>query len=165
MRLAILGNAAGGKSTLARRIATTRDLPLVELDMLLWRPGWQLAPAADYAAAHDAAIAGDAWVIEGLGRQDSIPARLARATAILLIDLPCDEHEYLARQRHAAWLAGRLEHPPAGLAPPPLDALLDSIRRVDRDWMPGIRAAVRDAGRRGATVTQIAALAGLDAIG
>jgi hypothetical protein len=47
-RVVIIGNAAGGKSTLARTLAARRDLPLVEMDRLLWRKGWQLAPADVY---------------------------------------------------------------------------------------------------------------------
>ncbi|MEA2913074.1 MAG: hypothetical protein QOJ15_5155 [Bradyrhizobium sp.] len=50
-RIVVIGNAAGGKSTLARRLAHGRDLPLVEVDRLLWQPGWQLTPEPDYARA------------------------------------------------------------------------------------------------------------------
>src|ERR1044072_2709570 len=87
-RIVVIGNAAGGKSTLARRLARRHGLPHVEVDTLLWRPGWKLAPEADYARAHAGAIARERWVIDGLGRQDSIGERLARSPDIILIDLP-----------------------------------------------------------------------------
>src|SRR3982750_2556107 len=43
-RIAIIGNAAGGKSTLARKMSTARGLPCIEVDTLLWQEGWKLAP-------------------------------------------------------------------------------------------------------------------------
>jgi adenylate kinase family enzyme len=54
-RIVVIGNAAGGKSTLARHLARRRELPLVEVDRLLWQQGWQLTPAADYARQHGTA--------------------------------------------------------------------------------------------------------------
>jgi adenylate kinase family enzyme len=44
-RLVIIGNAAGGKSTLARAVAGHRGLKLIEIDRLLWQPGWEPTPA------------------------------------------------------------------------------------------------------------------------
>jgi hypothetical protein len=60
----------------------------------------------------DEAIAGDEWVIEGLGRKDSIPARLKRATEIILVDLPLWIHFWLAAERQMAWAKGPIDHPP-----------------------------------------------------
>jgi adenylate kinase family enzyme len=42
VRTVVIGNAAGGKSTLARQLARRRALALIEVDRLLWQPGWQL---------------------------------------------------------------------------------------------------------------------------
>ena len=52
----MIGNAAGGKSTLARHLARRRELPVIEVDRLLWLPGWLLAPQADYARSSSTAI-------------------------------------------------------------------------------------------------------------
>ena len=41
--------------------------------------------------------------IEGLGSQGSIPARISRATEIVLIDLPLRLHFALAAERQARW--------------------------------------------------------------
>jgi adenylate kinase family enzyme len=82
-RIAVIGIAAGGKSTLACHLARRRELPLFEVDRRLWQQGWQLAPAADYARRHAAIVAQARWVIDGLGRQDSIVERLARPTEII----------------------------------------------------------------------------------
>src|SRR3954451_5954082 len=84
-RIVVIGNAAGGKSTLARHLARRRELPVTEVDRLLWLPGWQLAPEADYARRHAEIVAQDRWGIDGLGRKDSIAGRLARSTEIVLL--------------------------------------------------------------------------------
>jgi adenylate kinase family enzyme len=161
-RVVIIGNAAGGKSTLARHVAACRDLPLVEVDRLLWQEGWRLAPAEVYARRHAEAIAAERWVIEGLGSQGSIPQRVVRATEIVLIDLPLWMHFALAAERQANWK--QLEAPPAGLADlPPTRALFKTMSEVDRDWLPGIRDLCRAAEADGKGVSHLRSLEAIDA--
>jgi len=136
-RIVVIGNAAGGKSTLARHLAHRRELPLIEVDRLLWQHGWQLTAAADYARGHAEIIAGDRWVIEGLGRQDSIAERLARSTEIILIDMRLWMHFWLAAERQVAWARGRLDSPPAGTAEMP------PTRELFRQWRRSIKPGCR----------------------
>lgn len=141
-RIAIVGNAAGGKSTLADKLATARGLPRIEVDKLLWLEGWKLAPADVYDARHSAAIAGDRWVIEGLGSQVSIPARISRATEIVLIDLPVWVHFALAAERQARWHQEDMR--PAGMdEKPPTMTLFKTMWEVDQNWLPAIRELCR----------------------
>lgn len=116
-RVVVIGNAAGGKSTLARQMSIARSLPLVEIDKLLWKEGWHLAPPEEYDAKHAAAIAQDKWIIDGLGSQTSIPARIARATEVVLFDLPLWVHFALSAERQAGW--SNQDAPPAGMATKP----------------------------------------------
>lgn len=142
-RIAIVGNAGGGKSVLARRLAQDLQLPLLELDRILWREDWRPAPEAIYKEAHSQMIATGAWIIDGLGRRDSISERLRRTTVIILIDMPIWMHFWLAAERQTAWKDGILEDPPAGaMAPPSTEALFRTIFEVDRDWMPEIRVLI-----------------------
>ena len=67
-RIVIIGNAGGGKSTLARKLAMARGLQHVEIDRLLWQKGWKLTPTDVYVRQHDDIIASDHWVIDGLGQ-------------------------------------------------------------------------------------------------
>jgi adenylate kinase family enzyme len=156
MRIVVIGNSGGGKSVLGRRVAADLQLPCIEVDTILWQPGWQLTPPDVYDREHARLIARDAWVIEGLGTRASIPGRLQRATHIVLVDMDLWVHFWLAAERHADWVAGRLEHPPAGnKQPAPLKALFQTIAEVDRDWMPGIRGLVDEANARGKPVVRI----------
>ena len=142
-RIAVIGNSSGGKSTLSRRLAARRGLPWIEIDRFLWRAGWEPAPRADYEAEHARVIAQDRWVMDGLGRLESLPLRLARGTLIVLINLPLQVHLKLAAERQLAWAAGTLEIPPAGAAKAPSnEAVLRNIREIERDWMVEIREQV-----------------------
>ena len=157
MRVVIIGNSGGGKSVLARRLAEALQLPCIEIDSMLWLPGWKLAPAADYDHEHARLVAQDRWIIEGLGTRGSVPQRLHRATHIVLIDMPLWMHFWLAAERHIDWMSGRLEYPPAGnKQPAPLKGLFRTIAEVDRDWMPEIRRLVHEEEGRGKQVFRLA---------
>lgn len=83
-----MGPSNSGKSTLADAIGRARGLPVVHLDQLHHLPAtdWVPRPAADFAALHDAAIAGERWVIDG-NYSRLMPVRLARATGVIVLDL------------------------------------------------------------------------------
>jgi adenylate kinase family enzyme len=162
-RIVVIGNAAGGKSTLARQLARRRELPLIEVDRLLWQPGWQLMPSADYARQHAEIVARQDWVIDGLGRQDSIAERLARSTEIVLIDMPLWMHFALAAERQIAWAHGRLSDPPAGAAEmPPTVELFRTMSEVDQNWMPDIRSMCAEAELEGKAVTRLGSVEQID---
>jgi adenylate kinase family enzyme len=163
LRAVVIGNGGGGKSTLARRLASVWKYPYVEIDALMWQPGWQLTPVELYNAEHARLIAGESWIIDGLGRRESIAARLARATDIVLVDMLLWMHFWLAAERQIRWSSGGLDHPPAGLAQmPPTEALFRTIWEVDRDWMPEIRRLVALVEQRGKRVVRLSSVAELN---
>jgi adenylate kinase family enzyme len=163
-RIVVIGNAAGGKSTLARHLARRRELPLIEVDRLLWQPGWQLTPESEYSREHAEIIARDRWVIDGLGRQNSIAERLARSTEIVLIDMPLWIHFVLAAERQIAWGRGRLNDPPAGAAEmPPTRELFRTMWEVEQGWMPDIRSMCAEAELEGKAVTRLGSVEEIDA--
>jgi hypothetical protein len=133
-RLVVIGNSGGGKSTLARRLAVQSACPCVEIDSLLWQPGWRLAPVETYEAEHERLIAQERWIIDGLGRQESIPRRADRHAAL---------DAFLAVERQLQWAADGLTHPPAGIAKMPrTEVLFRTIWEVEQTWMPEIRSPV-----------------------
>ncbi|HBF32398.1 adenylate kinase [Rhizobium sp.] len=163
-RIVILGNAGGGKSTLARKLSAKRGLQHIEIDRFLWEEGWVLTPSDVYAVKHERAISEDAWVLDGLGSMDSIPARVARATEIILIDMPLWMHFWLAADRQMEWMSGTLEHAPGGMcAMPPTRELFRTIRDVDQGWMPTIREICADAKARGKSFVQLCSVDDLNA--
>ncbi|MBB3285391.1 MULTISPECIES: adenylate kinase [unclassified Rhizobium] len=156
LRVAILGNAGGGKSTLARRLGEKHAIPHFEIDTFLWREGWVPAPLEIYTAKHERIIAGESWVIDGLGHRNSIQARIDRATEIILVDMPLWMHFWLAAERQIAWQSGKLEHAPGGLsAMPPTRDLFRTIWEIEQDWMPDIRRLCTEAFDAGKRLTLI----------
>jgi adenylate kinase family enzyme len=162
-RVAVIGNGGGGKSTLARRLASQIACPCIEIDAVLWQPGWRLTPVEVYEAEHARLIAEERWIIDGLGRQESIPHRLSRATDIVLVDMPLWMHFWLAAERQIQWTTGQLEHPPAGIAKMPrTQALFRTIWEVDKTWMPEIRRLVAMEEECGKRVSRLAAVSELE---
>ena len=163
-RIVVIGNAGGGKSTLARKLAERRGLRHVEIDRLLWQDDWVLTPEDVYARQHREIIDRDDWVIDGLGRQNSIADRISRSTEIILIDMPLWMHFWLAAERQIAWSSGTLEHAPAGIARmPPTKGLFHTIWEVDQTGMPGIRALCSEAEAQGKLVTRLSSVDELNA--
>jgi hypothetical protein len=163
-RVAVIGNSGGGKSGLARRLARRFALPYFELDALLWRPGWVLAPLAEYERSHNEIVAQDRWIADGLGARESIRPRLARATDIVLIDLPLWVHYWLAAERQIAWATGAITDPPGGIREmPPTEGLFRNICEIDQNWMPDIRQLAAAEADRGKALIHIHSLAELGA--
>lgn len=99
-RVAVFGNAGGGKSTLARKLATLTELPLYPVDMLQFRAGGEAVAHEEYLRAHKELLQRDAWIIDGYGCRESAWERFSIADTLVYIDLPL--------YRHFAWVTKRL---------------------------------------------------------
>ena len=64
-RIAIVGTSGSGKTTLARQLSDRLGLAHVELDALHWGADWAPTPAGIFRQRADAALGGDAWVVDG----------------------------------------------------------------------------------------------------
>ncbi|MGF1461336.1 MAG: hypothetical protein ACFBSG_20200 [Leptolyngbyaceae cyanobacterium] len=71
-RVAVFGNAGGGKSTLSQRLADLTGLPWVPLDAMKYQPGGGEVSQAEFKAAHDALLQQDQWVVDGFGSIDTV---------------------------------------------------------------------------------------------
>ena len=91
-KVAVFGNAGGGKSTLARRLAQLTQLPLYPLDTIQYRPGGGEVPHAGYVTAHTELLSRDAWIIDGFGCAASAWERFSAADTLIYIDLPLLTH-------------------------------------------------------------------------
>jgi adenylate kinase family enzyme len=162
-RVVVIGNAGGGKSTLARKLAAKRDLPCIEIDALLWQPGWQLTEESVYQAEHARLIARDRWLMDGFGWLNSMANRLERATEIIFVDMPLWMHFWLLAERQIAWAKGELTHPPAGIRDyVTTEDMFRTFWEVERDEMPAVRCLVDAEERRGKKVIRIASVDGLN---
>ena len=99
-RVAVFGNAGGGKSTLARELAAITGLPLAVVDELQYRAGGVKVPHEEYLQAHVTLLANDEWIIDGFGGIRLLWERLEAADTLIHVDLPLAVH--------ALWVTKRL---------------------------------------------------------
>ena len=136
-RVAIIGNAGGGKSTLARLLSQACGLPLHPVDHLQWRPGWQPVPDDAFAEAHRAIIAGERWIVDGFGPLEAIRERFDRADTIVFVDLPLWRHYFWALKRQALCLIRpRPDGPPGCPMLPVTGRLLRMMWWIHREVRP-----------------------------
>jgi hypothetical protein len=64
-RILILGRTGSGKTTLARKLADSIDVPHIELDALYFGPTFTTVPLAVLRERTLAALSGDRWVTDG----------------------------------------------------------------------------------------------------
>ncbi|BCM17008.1 GTPase [Mesorhizobium sp. J8] len=111
-RICILGPSNSGKSTLANAIARKRALEPVHLDVLFHLPNtdWEPRSQSEFIALHDAAIAGERWVMDG-NYSVCMPQRFARATGLILLDIstPASLLRYFRRTLFETGRLGALE--------------------------------------------------------
>jgi adenylate kinase family enzyme len=145
-KVAVFGNAGGGKSTLARRLSEITGLPLYPLDLIQFRAGGGKVPHQEYLKAHAELLARDEWIIDGFGCAPSSRARFSVADTLVFIDLPLLTHYWWVTKRFARGLFVNPEGWPANS--PIWSSTLDSYRVVwlyRRHLTPGYRKLVADA--------------------
>lgn len=109
-RVAVFGNAGGGKSTFSQRLADLMELPWVPLDSIKYKPGGGEVPHDEFKAAHDNLLQQEQWIIDGFGSLDTIWERLEVADTLLYLDMPVLRHYWWVTKRflQSVWV------PPAG---------------------------------------------------
>lgn len=86
-RLLVLGCSGAGKSTLAEELSQITGLPLVCLDRLYWKPGWEHLSREEFRAVLDEALAGERWIMDG-DFNHTLAHRLDYCDAVVLLDYP-----------------------------------------------------------------------------
>lgn len=101
-RIAIVGCAGAGKSTLARELARITGLPHHTLDQLFFKPGWVPADEAAAEAEVRAIAGGPRWIIEG-NYSATYPERFATADLVVWLDLATTTCLYRVIRRFFAY--------------------------------------------------------------
>jgi adenylate kinase family enzyme len=153
-RVAVFGNAGGGKSTLARRLAEITGLPLHVLDIIQfpdgrYRPAEEnggKVPPDEYLKIHADILSRDQWIIDGYRSVASAWERFAAADTLVYVDLPVLAHYWGVTKRFSAGLFKNPEGWPE--SSPVWKSTLDSYRVVGlchRHLTPKYRQLVADA--------------------
>jgi adenylate kinase family enzyme len=109
-KVAVFGNAGGGKSTLSRRLSQITGLPLHVLDKIQYQSGGVQVPHEDYKRAHQQILTSDRWIIDGFGCMETLWLRLDEADTLVFVDLPLYVHGWWVTKR---FITGYFK-PPAG---------------------------------------------------
>lgn len=113
-KIAIIGNACGGKTILSRRLSEYYNLPIVHVDQLQYVEGLKLRPFKETIQLLQQEQNKMSWVIDGFGPLDILEERLKLADAVVMIDLPLWRHYFWAIKRTLKniFFAQRIELPP-----------------------------------------------------
>lgn len=88
MKIAIIGNAGSGKSTLGLQLHKKLGLPLYHLDQYFWKPGWVEPERAEWQQIHNEVCDTPGnWIIEGASTRFFV-YRAQKADVIIFIDMP-----------------------------------------------------------------------------
>ena len=91
-KVAVFGNAGGGKSTLGRRLAELTGLPLYVVDMMQFGRGGAKVPDDEFLQMHADLLRRDEWIIDGFGNMATAWERFAAADTLIYVDLPLFIH-------------------------------------------------------------------------
>ena len=66
MKIVIIGYSGSGKSTLAKILGKHYNIPVLHLDSVNFKPGWEMRPKEEFnQIVHDFMNVNSSWVIEG----------------------------------------------------------------------------------------------------
>ncbi len=93
-KIAVFGNAGGGKSTFSKRLSEITGLPLHVLDKIKEQLGDE-----DYKRVHQQILVTERWIIDGFGCMETVWLRLEEADTLVFIDLPLYVHFWWVTKR------------------------------------------------------------------
>ncbi|MFB2772204.1 adenylate kinase [Pelatocladus sp. BLCC-F211] len=98
-KVAVFGNAGGGKSTLSKRLSEITGLPLHILDKIQYQSGGIEVPQENYKHIHEQILLTDRWIIDGFGSMETLWLRLSEADTLVFVDLPLYVHFWWVTKR------------------------------------------------------------------
>jgi adenylate kinase family enzyme len=140
-RVAIIGCGGSGKTTLARRLATTIGTTITHLDAIYYDDEWNTLPRETFAAVQQELVSADTWVIEG-NYAATLPIRLQRATHVIFLDLPAITCLWGIAQRRWRYRGG--QHDASGVYDRITWGFLTYIWSYRRAMAPRVRALLAE---------------------
>lgn len=84
-RVLIIGCSGSGKSTLARAMGEKLSLPVIHLDQLWWKPGWENFTREEFDEKLNAVLTESRWIMDG-NFQRTLPKRLEKCDTVIYLD-------------------------------------------------------------------------------
>ena len=86
-RVMVVGGPGSGKSTCARQLGDLTGLPVVHMDLIHWKSGWQERSKAEKDRMTHQVHLREHWIFEG-GHSRTYGERVARADTFVWLDVP-----------------------------------------------------------------------------
>lgn len=83
----VIGSSGSGKSTLAKQLGEITKLPIVHIDKIYWKPGWDLRPAEETMEMVRAEANKNQWIFDG-NNTGTFKYRISRADTLIFLDFP-----------------------------------------------------------------------------
>jgi adenylate kinase family enzyme len=142
LKVVVIGNIAGGKTRMSRRLAELHNLPLIHIDSIQFLPGMAIRPLAETRDALNTVTAQEKWLIDGFGPLDILEKRFALADRIVFIDLPLWRHQWWTIKRQISNLWSRRSELPEGCDERDWEhtkKIFKTLRQVDSKMLPELR--------------------------
>ena len=118
-RVAIIGNACGGKTTLAIKLSRALRINVYLVDKIQWKPNCHRTPLAELKKKRNEILATNRWIIDGWSSWDLIAERFEAADTIIFADYSIHIHYWRAFKRQIkAIFTPRLDLPEDCSIPP-----------------------------------------------
>lgn len=126
LKIFIIGNIGGGKTTLSRELAKKHSLPVFHVDQIQFLSDLSIRPLAETRGKLREIMSQGSWIIDGYGPLDLLEDRLRLADQIVLLDLPY--------WQHVLWLLKRLllEKPREELPPNATEWKWSHLKKIFR---------------------------------
>ena len=144
-RIAVIGNAGGGKTTMSERLGKSLGIEVHTVDKFQWREGWVPAPPEAIRQEHERILSQQRWIIDGWGGLDLIRTRFAEADTIVYVDFPIAVHYWWALKRQVkSVFVPRKDLPPNCPMLPKTIELVKVMWRIHRKVRPIVAALLEE---------------------
>ena len=151
-RIAIIGNAGGGKSTLARRLGEVLKIPVTHVDAIQFQSGWKRTAEQECDQILDGIAQSDCWIIDGFGSDEIIKHRIELADTVVFFDYLIWRHYWWAIKRQFAARNGQRQELPDDCPEFTLTytrELFEVMWLVHREYTPWFRKLASQKSARG----------------
>jgi adenylate kinase family enzyme len=85
-KIVVVGVSASGKSSFARELGAKTNLPVVFMDSIMWKPGWNYIGDEEVIKRLDEESLKSEWIIEGYIEKGARPFVFERADTVIYLD-------------------------------------------------------------------------------
>lgn len=87
-KIVVVGISASGKTTFSKKLSEKIGIPLVLMDAIMWKPGWNYIGDVKTAQKLDELSSKPEWIIEGYITRAARTIIFERADTIIYLDYP-----------------------------------------------------------------------------